>query len=202
MYTEISCWSTQREETQLPNIHISSLSCRTGYPTTGTTGCRIQRVIRASSAFSTVLPSRHAETPTDILLIGIRCNRKTPRPDSALSGSVFPLVYLSLSLSLSPSLSLYIYISLSLSLSFSLALSLPADEIFYGRAQGAYFALLLVLSLSASESERGCHMDMDKREKEHPMNRTSLNGLIHFSGPGQKKPIHVNKFWGPGTGEG
>ena len=40
IYTEIPYQSTQREGTKLPNIHILSLSCRTGSPTTGSTGCR------------------------------------------------------------------------------------------------------------------------------------------------------------------
>ena len=39
IYTEIPYYSTQREGTKLPNIHILSLSCRTGSPTTGSTGC-------------------------------------------------------------------------------------------------------------------------------------------------------------------
>ena len=40
MYTEIPYSSTQTEGKSLPNIHILSLSCRTGSPTIGSTVCR------------------------------------------------------------------------------------------------------------------------------------------------------------------
>ena len=43
IYAEISCLDTQREGTELPNIHILALSCRTGSPTTGSTGRRFSR---------------------------------------------------------------------------------------------------------------------------------------------------------------
>ena len=43
IYTEIPCSSTQREGTKLSKIRIFSSSCRTGSPTTESTGCRSRR---------------------------------------------------------------------------------------------------------------------------------------------------------------
>ena len=40
IYSGIPYQSTQREGTKLPNIHILSLSCRTGSETIGSTGCQ------------------------------------------------------------------------------------------------------------------------------------------------------------------
>ena len=47
IYTEISYESTQREGAKLPNMHILSLSCRTGSPTTGSTGCQVGPLLKA-----------------------------------------------------------------------------------------------------------------------------------------------------------
>ena len=51
IYTDIPYSSTQGEGTKLPNTHILSLSCRTGSPTTGSTGCRLLSFLLGRGGF-------------------------------------------------------------------------------------------------------------------------------------------------------